>query len=105
MLHVAPGLLVAETVVSAKLANWIDIPDVALLKRLRKSEKWLRLLCVSNCFGETSRIRSAAFLFEIPFSPRDQQRTRIEKTSVMWERVRSVGLCEPRSNFRIYLSS
>jgi hypothetical protein len=32
--------------VRAKLANWADISDVALLKRLRNSEKWLRLLCV-----------------------------------------------------------
>ena len=35
----------------AKLANWTDISDVALLKRLRNSEEWLRLL------GETSAVR------------------------------------------------
>src|SRR6266568_4894076 len=34
------------TVVRAKLANWTDISDVALLKRLRNSEEWLHLLCV-----------------------------------------------------------
>jgi hypothetical protein len=30
----------------ARLANWTDISDVALLKRLRNSEEWLRFLCV-----------------------------------------------------------
>ncbi|MGB6476160.1 MAG: IS4 family transposase [Candidatus Sulfotelmatobacter sp.] len=46
MLHVARGYSLRETVMRAKLANWTDISDVALLKRLRKSEEWLRLLCV-----------------------------------------------------------
>src|SRR6202049_2412105 len=42
MLHVARGYSLRETVVRAKLANWADISDVALLKRLRNSEQWLR---------------------------------------------------------------
>ena len=46
MLHVARGYSLRETVVRAKLANWTDISDVALLKRLRNSEEWLRLLCI-----------------------------------------------------------
>src|SRR5713226_10417870 len=46
MLHVARGYSLRETVVRAKLANWTDILDVALLKRLRNSEEWLRLLCI-----------------------------------------------------------
>jgi hypothetical protein len=46
MLHVARGYSLRETVVRAKLANWSDISDVALLKRLRKSEEWLRCLCI-----------------------------------------------------------
>ncbi len=46
MLHVARGYSLRETVVLAKLANWADISDVALLKRLRNSEEWLRLLCI-----------------------------------------------------------
>src|SRR6266849_10255236 len=45
MLHVARGYSLRETVVRAKLANWTDISDVALLKRLRNSEEWLRFLC------------------------------------------------------------
>jgi hypothetical protein len=46
LLHVARGYSLRETVVRAKLANWTDISDVALLKRLRNSEKWLHLLCI-----------------------------------------------------------
>ena len=30
----------------AKLAHWADVSDLALLKRLRKNEDWLRSLCV-----------------------------------------------------------
>jgi len=46
LLHVGRGYSLRETVVRAKLANWSEISDVALLKRLRNSEEWLRLLCV-----------------------------------------------------------
>lgn len=45
MLHVARGYSLRETVVRAKVANWADISDVALLKRLRGSEEWLGLMC------------------------------------------------------------
>ena len=38
LLHGARGYSLRETVVRAKLANWTDISDVALLKRLRNSE-------------------------------------------------------------------
>ena len=46
MLHIAQGYSLRETVVRAKLAEWVDISDVALLKRLRNGEEWLRLLCI-----------------------------------------------------------
>jgi hypothetical protein len=46
LLHVSRGYSLRETTVQAKLANWADISDVALLKRLRQSEDWLRSLCV-----------------------------------------------------------
>jgi hypothetical protein len=46
LLHIANGLSLRETVVQAKLAHLANISDVALLKRLRNSEKWLRSLCV-----------------------------------------------------------
>jgi hypothetical protein len=46
LLHVGSGFSLRETVVRAKLAEWADVSDVALLKRLRNSETWLRSLCV-----------------------------------------------------------
>jgi hypothetical protein len=46
LLHVVRGYSLRETVVRAKLANWTDISEVALLKRLRNSEEWLHLLCI-----------------------------------------------------------
>ena len=46
LLHVARGYSLRETTVQAKLANWADVSDVALLKRLRNSEGWLRSLCI-----------------------------------------------------------
>jgi hypothetical protein len=46
LLHVANGLSLRETAVQAKLAHWAAVSDVALLKRLRNSEEWLRQLCV-----------------------------------------------------------
>jgi hypothetical protein len=45
LLHVARGYSLRETAVKANLANWADVSDVALLKRLRNSEEWLRSLC------------------------------------------------------------
>lgn len=47
LLHVGLGYSLRETVVRAKLANWTDVSDVALLKRMRNSEEWLRFLCVA----------------------------------------------------------
>jgi hypothetical protein len=46
LLHIARGFSLRETVVQAKLANLANVSDVALLKRLRNSEEWLRSLCV-----------------------------------------------------------
>jgi hypothetical protein len=63
MLHVARGYSLRETVVHANLANWADISDVALLKRLRNSEEWLRWLCI-----ELLR-ESATYRLEEAFSP------------------------------------
>jgi Transposase DDE domain len=47
LLHVGRGYSLRETVVRAKATGVAEISDVALLKRLRKSEEWLRSLCVS----------------------------------------------------------
>jgi hypothetical protein len=46
LLHVGNGFSLRETAVRAKLAQWADVSDVALLKRLRNSESWLRALCL-----------------------------------------------------------
>ncbi len=47
LLHIARGYSLRETVVRAKAAGIAEISDVALLKRLRLSEAWLRSLCLS----------------------------------------------------------
>jgi hypothetical protein len=47
LLHVARGYSLRETVVHARLARLAQVSDVALLKRLRKAEEWLRSLCVT----------------------------------------------------------
>jgi hypothetical protein len=65
LLHVGNGLSLRETAVRAKLAQWADVSDVALLKRLRSSEAWLRALCLellkesgfSGPSGEGPRLR------------------------------------------------
>jgi hypothetical protein len=46
LLHVGVGFSLRETAVHAKLAEWADVSDVALLKRLRNSEAWLHELCL-----------------------------------------------------------
>lgn len=47
LLHVGLGCSLRETVVVAKASGWAEISDVALLKKLRQSEGWLRELCGS----------------------------------------------------------
>lgn len=42
LMHTATGLSLRQTVVRAREQSIADISDVALLKRLRSSEKWLR---------------------------------------------------------------
>src|SRR5258708_25068371 len=54
LLHVARGYSLRETVLHAKLANWADVSDVALLKRMRNSAEWLRSLC-AELLRESSR--------------------------------------------------
>ncbi len=48
LLHVGSGFSLRETALRAKLADWADVSDVSLLKRLRNSEPWLRALCASD---------------------------------------------------------
>ena len=47
LLHVGCGYSLRETAVLAKLGNLAEVSDVAILKRLRKSEFWLLELCRS----------------------------------------------------------
>jgi hypothetical protein len=47
LLHVGKGYSLRETVVRAKAAGLAEVSDVALMKRLRKAEEWLRRLCAS----------------------------------------------------------
>ena len=47
LLHLGCGYALRETAVRASKANWTDLSDVALLKRLRKSKDWLHALCVA----------------------------------------------------------
>lgn len=47
LLHFACGMSLRETAVTAKLSNLGDFSDVALLKRIRKSEGFLKALCQS----------------------------------------------------------
>jgi hypothetical protein len=47
LLHVALGYSLRETAVRAKLAGLAAVSDVALLKRLRSSESWLRTMCTT----------------------------------------------------------
>src|SRR5664279_5542239 len=44
LMHTATGLSLRQTVVRARQQSIADISDVALLKRLRSSEAWLRSL-------------------------------------------------------------
>lgn len=45
LLHVAHGYSLRTTSVVAKAAGWASMSDVALLKKLRTCEEWLRSLC------------------------------------------------------------
>ena len=47
LLHIARGYSLRETVVRAKAAGLASVSDVALLKRLRLAEHWLKELCCS----------------------------------------------------------
>jgi hypothetical protein len=47
LLHIARGYSLRETVVRARNAGIAAVSDVALLKRVRKSEQWLKCLCLS----------------------------------------------------------
>ena len=47
LLHIGKGYSLKETSVRAKNANLVDVSHVALFKRLKKSELWLKSLCLA----------------------------------------------------------
>ena len=46
LLHIAGGYSLRETVTRVKMANIANVSDVALLKRLQRSESWFKELCL-----------------------------------------------------------
>jgi hypothetical protein len=58
LMHVATGLSLKQTVERAKLQRFVSVTDVALLKRLRSSERWLGEL--ARQMFEASRYALAA---------------------------------------------
>ena len=56
LIHIAQGYSLRETVVKAKAAGIAEVSDVALLKRLRSSEAWLKALC-EQLFKEREVVR------------------------------------------------
>ena len=64
LIHLGCGHSLRETVVRAKKAGLADLSDVALLKRLRKSRKWLYALCV-ELFQERGVALSSTDEFQI----------------------------------------
>src|SRR2546422_6702846 len=64
LMHTATGLSLRQTVVRAREQSIADISDVALLKRLRSSEAWLRFLTshlteINQMGGQESQIGRA----------------------------------------------
>lgn len=47
LIHLGCGYSLRETALRARKAEWADLSDVALMKRLQKSREWLRLMCIS----------------------------------------------------------
>lgn len=42
LIHLGCGCSLRETALRARKAEWADLSDVALMKRLQKSREWLR---------------------------------------------------------------
>ena len=45
LLHIGKGYSLRETTARAKATGLADVSDVALLKRLRKAERWFQWMC------------------------------------------------------------
>lgn len=64
LIHIGCGYSLRETVVRAKKAGLADLSDVALLKRMKKSKEWLRLMCV-RLFEEKGIVLSRSKGFQV----------------------------------------
>ena len=58
LIHLGCGYSLSETALRARKAELADLSDVALLKRLRKSRDWLRLMCVALSCEGTFQVRA-----------------------------------------------
>ncbi len=100
LMHVATGLSLKQTVARAHLQQFVTVSDVALLKRLRSSEEWLREL--ARRMFEGSRYTSVA-----PLVPRGQRLRAVDATTVEepgttgtdWRVHYSICLPEMRCDF------
>ncbi|MFV1979131.1 MAG: transposase, partial [Myxococcota bacterium] len=71
LLHVARGYSLRETVAIAKAAKLASISDVALLNRLRSSERWLWAMCKSLFLENTGGGGSTVAIEQINFKAVD----------------------------------
>src|SRR2546430_17380193 len=68
LMHTATGLSLRQTVVRAREQSIADISDVALLKRLRSSEAWLRgLTSLLTEINQADFIQRFSSVRRIPF--------------------------------------
>lgn len=75
LLHVATGLSLKQAVVRARIQGLASVTDVALLKRLRSSEGWLREM--ARLMFETSRFGHAS-----PSAPQGRRLRAVDATTV-----------------------
>lgn len=100
LLHVATGLSLKQAVARAQMQGLATLSDVALLKRLRRSEAWLRVL--ARRMFETSR-----FAGERPQVPRGRRLRAVDATTIEepgatgtdWRVHYSIALPEMRCDF------
>jgi len=100
LMHVATGLSLKQTVTRASLQQLVSVTDVALLKRLRSSERWLGEL--ARQMFEASRFASVA-----PAVPGGRRLRAVDATTVEepgatgtdWRVHYSIRLPEMRCDF------
>lgn len=100
LLHVATGLSLHQAVVRAHLQGLASVSDVALLKRLRSSEPWLREL--ARRMFEESRFGSACRLIPAGRRVRAVDATTVEEpgaTGTDWRVHYTIGLPELACDF------